>query len=346
VPDPPDLPDVNAALLARWARAAAAPRLPSVGPARADASTVVTDAETPVQRRLQAFFEAATPVYQVPDGKGGTVEIAVATPFRMVGPDTAPPGTTNAVILQYAALEKRIEGHDRDLAAIARKYGLGNPWAIRSGRGTPGQVRALTQALINENKLPPAGPGVSLELRVRTMMSEYGIGFDCAGCVQQAFLAAQAITRARAGFAPILNESLSVLSRAHFSRVEPEASRAGDIVSLGPPENWHTGHRLIVIEQHEASPDEERRYRSIGDGSELGIGPLTVLTLGSSFGSNGDPARGGVGQQTWLYDGKKWGTVFPAPMTDGTTQEWMTVGERPYDHEHPLIGIYHYSEKL
>src|SRR5450432_2914493 len=85
VPDLPDLPDVNAALLARAARAAAAaPRQPWVAPARVDASTVVTDADTPVQRRLQAFFEAATPVYQVPDGKGGTVEIAVATPFRMV----------------------------------------------------------------------------------------------------------------------------------------------------------------------------------------------------------------------------------------------------------------------
>src|SRR6202035_1352940 len=60
-PDPPELPDINAALLARAATAGASLGQPWVGAARVDAAMVRTDTETPVQRRLEAFFEQARP---------------------------------------------------------------------------------------------------------------------------------------------------------------------------------------------------------------------------------------------------------------------------------------------
>jgi hypothetical protein len=339
LPEPPDLPDVHGALLARAAKQASAPNR------AADATVAKTDQDTAVQGRLEAFFSSAKPVYRLPEGG----EVAVAVGFRMTTSAAVPPQPTPAD-LRYVAQETLVNRHDPELRAIAARYGVRGLDEMKVGRGAPSQIQKLTQALIDEGKLPPAVPGgPSGEQRIRRMMSEYGIGLDCAGYTQQAFLAARGVTRAQAGFAPaITSEDLSRISRAHFSRVDPQDSRAGDIFAMGPPPGDSVGHRVIVVDRHDASPEELKRYCGSGDGAVLAGGEVSVLTVDSSWGSGGDPDKGGVGRQTWLYEAtsKQWGTVVPAPLADGKQiPATVYVASMPYDGHHPLLGIYHYSEK-
>jgi hypothetical protein len=351
-PEVPQGPDTNGALLVRAAQggqatqAAATPRLLlALG---VDAAAVrLPDQDTAVQKRMDSFFNRAVPTYRLPAGPGKAIEVAVATPFRMVGPTRAPRNPDDAT-LRAVVTEVSVRQSATELSTIAGKVGIGaaSLSAIKVGRGTPSQVQALTQALIDANKLPPARKDESDVVRVRRMMCDYGIGFDCAGYTQQALLAAHGITRAQAGLdLGIVNESLSNLSTAHFARVAPEDARAGDVLALGPPDPRNVGHRVIVFDRHDASPEELRRYCSSGQGGSLDKGHVTVLSVDSSYGSSAHPANGGVQRQTWLYDGKQWGTVFPAHLDSEQNHipERVQVTKLPYDGSHPLIGIYHYK---
>ena len=352
-PEVPQGPDTNGALLVRAARGgqatqvAATPRLLlALG---VDAAAVrLPDQDTAVQKRMDSFFNRAVPTYRLPAGPGKAIEVAVATPFRMVGPTRAPANSDDAM-LRSVVTEVAVRQNATELSTIAGKAGIdpGSLSAIKVGRGTPSQVHALTQALIDAQKLPAARDGESNTVRVRRMMCDYGIGFDCAGYTQQALLAAHGIARAQAGLDPaITNESLSNLSPAHFTRVAPEDARAGDVLALGPPDPLNVGHRVIVFDRHDASAEEVARFCGSHGGGSLDKGHLTVLSVDSSYGSGAHPANGGVQRQTWLYDGKQWGTVFPAHLENQTNiPERVQVHSLPYDGLHPLIGVYHYKGK-
>jgi hypothetical protein len=349
-PEPPERPDVQGPVLARVAREAAHPGPRSAPAVAVHAQKALTDAE--VRQRLDAFLLRASPVYRVFTGDGAGVDVAVATPFRMAGPTTAA-DPTNEALVRYAAVEARVAHHGRELRALAKSVGVPESEIdpITHGRGSPRDVQALTEALILANKLPPAEPGMSPELRVRRMMADYGIGYDCAGYVQQAFLAAHDLTRAQALFYPIVNEDLSNLSTripSAFSKVDPEYSRPGDIMALAPPPGDSSGHRLIVVDRHDASPLEMKRYCSTGVGAMVG-GRVSVLTVDSSFGSNGNPEWGGVQRETWLYDAetKRWGRVTPAQVeivggeVNVLVPERVTFASMPYDGRHALKGVFH-----
>jgi hypothetical protein len=253
-----------------------------------------------------------------------------------------PPGVTDATSQRYVETEKRVKANDADLQEIARQHGITNLAAIKVGRGTPQQLQVLAQGLIDRGKLPPPDGTTTLHDRVRTMMCNYGLGLDCAGYVQQAALAANGITRAQAGFGSMLNEDLSHPSPAKFARVSPGEARAGDVIALGPPPYERSGHRLIVYDRHDASPEELAKYCGSGEGTAIAKGRVSVLQVDSSFGSGGLPTRGGVGRQTWLYDAasNQWGQVL-----DGSSGPKVHITGLPYDGQHPLLGIYRYSER-
>jgi cell wall-associated NlpC family hydrolase len=341
----PDPPALNGALLARAATTTAAPR-PSLamGIPAGDVANVDSAATPapPVERRLDAFRATATPTYRLPDG----TDVTVAAPFRMparlerqLTPDEKKDPTT----LRYAQQEGRVVGHKAELAAIAGKVGLGSGAlvALYHGHGTPQQVRTVTQALLDAGKLPVGdGKPASAATRVRQMMCDYGLGFDCSGYTQQAFLAAQGVTRAQVGFANPTNEGLSALGPPHFQRVAaPEDARPGDVVVLGPPEGETVGHRAIIAERHELTSGELQRLGcSPADRATLAAGHVTVFAVDSSWGSGADPSLGGVQRHTWLYDAatKRWGTV------DAGAGGAVRLSARPYA-DHPLEGIYRYA---
>jgi cell wall-associated NlpC family hydrolase len=277
----------------------------------------------------------------LPDG----TDVKVAAPFRMpsrLERQLTPDEKKDPTSVRYAVQEDHVEGHKAELAAVASKVGVGAGGlvAVYYGHGTPQQVHALTQGLLDAGKLPVGdGKAASAGARVRQMMCDYGIGFDCAGYTQQAFLSARGVTRAQAGFANPTNEGLFALSPAHFTRVAPENANPGDIVVLGPPAGDTVGHRAVISARHELTgPELARLACTPEDRAKLTAGRVTVFEVDSSWGSGADPQSGGVQRHTWLYDATSgsWGTVEAA---DNARVQLSTL---PYVN-HPLRGIYHYT---
>ena len=313
--------------------------IPAGGAANVDSAATPAPS---VERGLDAFRAAATPTYRLPDGTA----VQVAAPFRMparLERQLTADEKKDPMTLRYAQQEGRVVDRRAELAAIAGKVGLGSGAlvALYYGHGTPQQVRAVTQALLDAGKLP-AGDGnpASAASRVRQMMCDYGLGFDCAGYTQQAFLAAQGVARGQVGFANPTNEGLSALGPPHFQRVAaPENARPGDLVVLGPPDGDTVGHRAIIAERHELEPGELRRLGcSPADRAMLAAGHVTVFAVDSSWGSGANPSAGGVQRHTWLYDATTglWGTV------DAGERGTVRLSARPYA-DHPLEGIYRYA---
>ena len=225
-----DMPDRSAATSARTAvdvmatQAVFAPR---------------HDRDAAIQQRLDAFRGAMTATYHTP--KGGFL---VSAAFFMShaplngGIAAGPPPQSDSTMaeLQSAARRAHMES------------ALGQ---IRSGRGTPEQIRAITQALIDDGHKVP-GPDGREESSIRQTMAHYGIGIDCAGYAQQAYLSATGQDRAQARFAPIGDEDLSHLERRGYERIDhPADVRPGDLVVLGacspiPRDPHPVGHRAIV----------------------------------------------------------------------------------------------------
>ncbi|MGH7296191.1 MAG: hypothetical protein ACRELB_14715 [Polyangiaceae bacterium] len=334
----PTWPEAGGGHLARFVRAAtssgAAPH-PVLAMGVEAPAPATTDRDTRAQRGLDAFRALATPTYHVP-GEG---DVPVPAPFRM--PHTAqvpPPMRGDEVSARYASTEARVLAHQLELRALAAKLGVHDLYAVSIGHASPETVRRLTQGLIDAGRVPPPDGRTSTATRVRAMMCDYGLGFDCAGYVQRAFLAAHSVTRAQAGFAPGgAVESLGDLPAKGFTKVAPQDARPGDIVVLDAPPCDGPGHRLVVYDRRDLSTTEVASLSRHATGPALTPGRVSELHVDSSFGSGGLPDRGGVSRQAWYYDAgsKQWGhdvggTVVFSPL--------------PY-YGDSLRGIYHFPEK-
>jgi hypothetical protein len=215
--------------------------------------------------------------------------------------------------------------------------------SVRMGRATPEQIARITQRLIDEGRLPPVTrDGIStFAPRVREMMFDHGVGLDCAGYVQQAFLFARGVDRPSAGFRPAAGENLSGLAARGFTRLAFDEVRPGDLFILGAQPSFdrahpNFGHTAIVRDVRDATDAELTRLAQAGGkaGELVASGSLRAFVLDSSWGCGGDPQVGGVQQHVWfqektsgrwLWNGEH-GRVFTAPAN------------RPYDH--PLDGVY------
>jgi hypothetical protein len=275
------------------------------------------------------------------------MDVAVAAPFRMtITIPLSEKDRKSRMMVEYEKQEQRVQSHSGDLETIAAKHGISAAqlkYVIQQGRGTPEQVRMLTQALIDGHKLPPPDGKQTPAQRVRQMMCDYGLGFDCAGYVQQAFLAARGLTRAQAGFAPSVSDEglFAPAASGRFSRVAPQNARPGDVIVLAPPKGEAYGHRLVVYERHDMQPMEPRDWHGrVEDMETLRSGRISVFHVDSSWGSGADPQKGGVERLTWIYDAtsNRWGRVHADNLVR------FTYSGLPYDGFHPLVGVYHYPE--
>ena len=287
------LPDTQGALLARaastaTARAAAPPQahpLLAMGIDAEDAKDVS------VRHALDAFRATATATYHVP-GEG---DVTVPAPFRLQKNLTGHVDPHSGYVIH----EKNARANAPVVAAMAARLGIRDVEDAHAGRGAPATVTRLTQELIDTGHLPRDGR--PLAERVRTMMVDHGLGFDCAGYVQQAFLGAHGVTRAQAHFATVMNESLSNLPARGFTKVAPEGARPGDVIALDPAKGELVGHRLVVYSCAPVSSEETARANALG-ASMPSPGKVFEIKVDSSFGSGGNPAVGGVQRRTWLYD--------------------------------------------
>jgi hypothetical protein len=273
--------------------------------------------------RLDAFLSLATPTFHTKEG-----DVTVSIAFRMSG--------------EYPGNGRRVSDNAGALVTAGRRIGLteGTVSLVKSGRGSVEQVTRLAQALIDEGHLAPQGEGtLKLAGRVRQMMFQYGVGVDCAGYVQQAFLAAHGVARAAVGLRPPLLEDLSGLDRRGYVRVALADVRTGDVFVLFPPPGASVGHRAIVRDVHPTTSAEfDLLNKSVGVSNEQATGGhWTTFVVDSSWGSGGAAQDGGVARRTWWHD-----TV---------SNKWISSGDRgsvqvsvgPYDHT--IDGIFRLKGK-
>jgi hypothetical protein len=322
----PELPDRSAAAIANAVQAAKAGTARPLFAMGIDAAALNgPKSDTPIGQRLDAFKESATPTYHTPH-EG---DVSVAIPFRMTQPSGLTADST------FGRVEGRVTDLHDDLVAIAGKVGLGGEvGALNGGRATPGQIRRVTQALIDARRLPPPGK-LDLASRVRTMMCNYGIGLDCAGYAQQAFLASRGVTRSQTQLGAPNLENLSNLEHEGFARINVADARPGDLMVLTA--GRQVGHTAIVRDARPATADElqdlQNRDACKGATKKLDLAHLQVLVLDSSWGNSADALIGGVERRTWWHDdtNNKWVTE-----ADGD----VVVLDTPYDSFHKLEGVY------
>jgi hypothetical protein len=223
------------------------------------------------------------------------------------------------------------------------------------GRGTPEQIQLVTQALINKGKLEevrkkydamPAAEfnafhgGVSRpisdENAIKLLQWDYGVGVDCAGYAQQAFLDAHGGGRGKFGLRDIGNEDLySLQGNGAFQRsLTPINARPGDLLILGPPPGDTAGHTLLIRDRRELTAADKVGLHGIGSFASASD-KVHVLEVDSSWGASyGDVTAGGAQRRKFLYNEttKQWadlsyGVVKPSPGG-------------PYG-GHPVDGVYH-----
>jgi hypothetical protein len=269
---------------------------PAAGPT-APMTQAARDAQ--VRASLDAFRQAMSAPYRTPEGIAWP-----GTPFQMMTRylTQAASVAKNAAALKLAVASAHLSG----VEALE----------LTTGRGSPEAIHAVTQALIDQGRLPPASAG-TLDARVRTMMFNHGIGVDCAGYVQQAYLRVMHLDRAAAHFTRT-DDDLSTLGARGYTRITDLTSvRPGDLVLLGPPPGLRgePGHRAIVYEQHLASAEELDELRGHGRaGAKMAAaGPVRIVQVDSSWGSGGDPLAGGVRRETWWHSDASgaWGWLMP-----------------------------------
>lgn len=243
-----------------------------------------------VQRRLDAYYAAAQPTYHTPEG-----DAQVSTPFRM------PAG--------YSPHEADVvQPNDAELRVVAKSVGLsdGEVTSIKCGRSTLGQVRLLTQGLIDAGKLPASERGEPLAARIRQMMFDYGIGMDCADYVRQAFIAAHPGASSAQWRAPG-KEDLSGLANRGFVRLPMSNVQVGDLIVLKPPTPREYGHTVIVRDVRQpTAADRELLEHVVLPIAEAIRNPegsrIRVFDLDSSWGCGGHAANGGVERKTFYED--------------------------------------------
>jgi hypothetical protein len=230
--------------------------------------------------------------------------------------------------------------HQQELTDLGAKVGLDPTQAriVGEGRGTPQQIQRMTQALIDAGKLPPGSPS-DLTNRIRTMMCNYGVGLDCAGYVQQAFLASRGIARSQTGLKKdIENEDLSGLAGKGFKRVPESQIREGDLLILGPPPSSRTGHTLIVRASRIATPQEALAMERQAPHGWQNPSPsqLRRIELDSSWGNGGHAEAGGVQRQIFWHDEIS-GNWMRQTSSGGA---WLVEPSKAIYYNHPIEGVY------
>jgi cell wall-associated NlpC family hydrolase len=293
-----------------------------------------------IQGRIDQYFSDAAAKYTV-----GGAEASVEPFFRRSKGWAPPDGTASP-----ADLEKRVrDATGRDDKAFRRSVHM-CAW----GRGSPEDVRIVTQALMDAGKLAEVleqknelsddefreKHGVSRPLtaqqQINLLQWEFGIGIDCAGYVQQAFLDAHGGTRESYGFDPIGEENLYDLegNPAFDRELTPVHAQPGDLIVLKPPAEDEAGHTLLVRDGREIAWTESQTL----DGVETFAQPtdtVHLIEVQASWGAGeGDLEKGGVQQRTFLFNETtgQWADVHDgqvSPQADG-----------PYG-GHPVESIYH-----
>ncbi len=291
-----------------------------------------------MRKRVDQAFARASGSYVLPDG----ATAAAAPHFRIKDGFSGP-----AVTRGGSASSEAVRDH---LRKLAKASGALTPELARVitnasyGRATPKEVQQLTQMLIDSGELKKTAvrhPELKKpEEQVRMLQWDHGLGLDCGGYTQNAFVETQGASRKQLGLDPkVTNENMQHLSHnPRFAKVGGvAAARPGDVFVLGKDKD-ETGHVVLVRDQRELSAAERKSASGLADFAAPGE-KVRLLEVDSSFGAGEEGAlTGGVQRAQWLFNEKtrafailRDGVVFPQPA--GTVYGG-----------HPFVGIFRAKE--
>jgi LysM repeat protein len=213
---------------------------------------------------------------------------------------------------------------------------------VAYGRGNAEQIQMVTQSLIRSGQFDQAKkdhPGLNDSDTIRMMQWDHGIGIDCAGYVQQAFLGVHGGTREKYGFQPRIGDENLMYLKGKFNEVKPANVKPGDLIALNPPQKNDVGHTILVRDHHEmGNLERQTLYKNMTGFA----GPSDKVHIYSgdaswSGGVDGD-LKGGVQRRIFLYNETtgKWADVTPSASGGYDVSPSSSSG--PYNH--PLNGIY------
>ncbi|MCI0415901.1 hypothetical protein L0222_24255 [bacterium] len=214
--------------------------------------------------------------------------------------------------------------------------------AVAYGRATADQIKMVTDGLLKSGQFKVAKamhPGLSDAETIRMMQWDHGVGIDCAGYVQQAFMKVHGGGRGTFGFKTFGNEDLSSLKgNPNFTQVKPVDIKPGDLIILDPPHRGEVGHTVLVRDRHLASADELKKFQDPNSFAKSGD-PVHVVQVDASWSAGEDGLlSGGVQSRIWLYNEKtgKWADVMP----DGKGGFTVLTSDRNGPYNHPMNGIF------
>jgi len=312
-----------------------------------NAASMAAPAKTAdVKNKIDTYFDRSNIEYTLPDGS----KVRALPSFRMNSRDQA--GGDSGTFFE-GQLTRVLKPKD---PAFKRAIHM-----VAYGRGTPEQIKQVTQALIDkggvaavkkmwerkgETEFRAAFPNTAWPLSdadaVKLLQSSMGAGIDCAGYVQQEFLAVHGGSRADYGFQSIGEENLSSLKgNSHFKKVTPTDAKAGDLMILDPPAGENVGHTVMIQDRHVMTDAERANYPGIDRFAKPGD-KVQVFVVEASFGDggNGDPARGGVQRRTFFYNEttKQWADIRRDWDRPSAPTVHISSTSGPYDH--PLNGVF------
>ena len=116
---------------------------------------------------------------------------------------------------------------------------------LQEGRGDPGALTRVTQALIDGGQLD-IDSNRPLADQIHDLQWRFGLGFDCAGYVYKAITAVHG-DPAKLGLRPAVDEDFTGLpGNPRFGKMAPADVRAGDVLVLQGHGRGDPGHNLVV----------------------------------------------------------------------------------------------------
>lgn len=265
------------------------------------------------QAQLDAYRASFTASYNV----AGTT-VRVAPQFRMVG------GFNDAVGAMGPRGFQATSSRAQELFAICARAHVGGAMHCVLGCPSAGEIKNVTQALIDAGKLPP-GTG-SLESRIKTMQWQWGIGIDCTDYVIGAALRASGKSESQVQFGggPSLGNDYFAAADAnpHLRKVGIASARPGDVFTLDAPrvpnQAPDVGHRAVVYSN---TVCDAARLNALASQYGAAVttfaagGPVRAFEMDASWSAGQfGGGFGGVRRDTWLYN--------------ESTNQWAQINQR------------------
>lgn len=233
-------------------------------------------------------------------------------------------------------------GSDRARQALAQRACakmLGALGHCTTGRPTPKELVAVTQALVDAGALRGVAPVTPQS--IRELQDTFHIGIDCIGYIRHTQIALH-------GGAHFKGETLGsgclqqlgasgLYQRRAGGLAGVISARPGDVLHLDASANTENREHNVVIRQHDTLTPSDPRWASLratpaGIRLAAGGGPVHLLDVVCAGGGTDRNVRG-VRHEIWLYDEgtQRWGSVDPS------TQRLTLHEHGPQEHERGFV---------